>query len=83
VRDLFGPLAGECRGYIHRHHVDPSDPNSRSIECCNAHHQRLHAALRALEAPAQWKRCRHRHTTPEGREACERKLNGLTSPATI
>ena len=77
VADLFGPAVGECAGYIHRHHVDPADPYSRTLEVCNGHHQRLHAALRHLEAPERaWKRCHHRHSTREGREACERRLNG-------
>ena len=82
VADLFGPGVGECKGYIHRHHVDPSDPDSRTIEVCNAHHQRLHAALRALEGSQKaWKRCTHSHPYPGGREACERRLNGLPAVA--
>ncbi len=79
VADLLGPLAGECRGYIHRHHVDPEDPDSRTVQVCNRHHQRLHAALRALEAPERaWRTCTHFHPYPEGKIACERRLNGLT-----
>jgi hypothetical protein len=82
VADLFGPSVGECAGYIHRHHVDPSDPDSRTLEVCNSHHQRLHTALRALEAPERdWKRCTHFHPYPEGKAACERRLNGLSSAA--
>ena len=73
---LFGPMVGECRGLVHRHHVDPDDPDSRTIETCARHHTRLHAALRALtDSETGWKRCSHRHTTPEGRAACERRLN--------
>lgn len=86
VADLFGPTVGECSGYIHRHHVDPEDPDSRSLTVCNSHHQRLHAALRALEAPEKgWKRCPHppgTHRYPGAREACERRLNaGLNRAA--
>ena len=85
VADLFGPSVGECKGYIHRHHVDPADPESRTIEVCNSHHQRLHKALRALEAPERaWKTCPHRpgtHRYPEGKEACERRLNGVDQAA--
>ena len=78
---LFGEIIGPCRGLIHRHHVDPDDPNSRTVEVCNAHHQSLHAALRALSGPEkEWKRCRHIHRSAEARQSCERRLN-LTSAA--
>ena len=80
---LFGVEVGPCRGLIARHHTDPDDPDSRTIEVCASHHSRLHAALRALRAPEQApRRCRHRHSTPEGRAACEARLNrDLTSAA--
>lgn len=79
VSDLFG--LENCLGSIHRHHVDPSDPDSRTLPVCNRHHQHLHKALRALatEPESPWKRCRHVHPTREGREACERRLNGLAA----
>ena len=79
VAGLLGPLAGDCAGYIHRHHVDPSDPDSRTLQVCASHHSHLHAVLRALEAPERsWKRCPHppgTHRYPGAREACERRLN--------
>ena len=81
VADLFGPTVGECKGYIHRHHVDPSDPDSRTIEVCNRHHQRLHAGLRALQEPRKWKTCNHRHRYAWAKEECERRLNGLDEVA--
>lgn len=79
VELLFGESVGECAGLIHRHHVDPSDPDSRTIEVCNSHHQRLHAALRVLRGPEKaWKPCPHRpgtHRYPGSKEECERRLN--------
>lgn len=75
VRELLGEAAGPCQGLIHRHHVDPTDEFSRTIEVCNRHHGRLHGVLRALDAQPAWKTCRHTHRTREGREACERRLN--------
>ena len=75
VEFLFGPAAGPCRGRIHRHHVDPDDPESRSVEVCAAHHPTLQAALRDLTRPARRRRCNHRHRYPHAREACERELN--------
>ena len=86
VEFLFGPAIGPCKGLIHLHHTDPEDPNSRTIQVCNSHHQRLHAALRALLTPSEpeWKVCPHKpgtHRYPGAKEACERRLNGLTSAA--
>ena len=80
VADLFGPSVGECRGYIHRHHVDPSDPDSRTLEVCNSHHQHLHSVLKKLSEPPEtaWKSCPHppgTHRYPGAREDCERRLN--------
>ena len=72
VETLLGDLAGPCRGLIHRHHVDPSDPDSRTVEVCAAHHPKLHGLLHSLE---RRRRCPHRHPTRAGREACERRLN--------
>ena len=74
VHELFGPAVGPCRGLIHHHHVDPTDPDSRTVQVCNGHHGRLHGLLTRLDAgPAR--RCTHRHPYPGGREACERRLN--------
>lgn len=79
VADLFGDAVGECGGLIHRHHVDPHDPDSRSIEVCASHHPRVHAALRALRSlETAWKPCPHppgTHRYQGAREACERRLN--------
>ena len=78
IEELFGAAAGECKGLIHRHHVDPDDPDSRTIEVCNAHHQKVHAALRAITAEPEWRRCPHRpgtHRYAWAKEECERRLN--------
>jgi hypothetical protein len=73
VNLLLGDTAGPCRGLIHHHHTDPLDPESRTVQVCNAHHQRIHTVLRGLEKRVR--RCTHRHPYPGGREACERRLN--------
>ena len=80
VEYLFGVGVGPCKGHIHLHHTDPNDPDSRTIQVCNSHHQRLHAALRALLTPPEqeWKSCPHRpgtHRYPGAKEACEAQLN--------
>lgn len=76
VHILLGDVAGPCSGLIHHHHVDPADPDSRTVQVCNGHHQRIHAALRALSgSQRRWKRCRHRHAYPGARAACEARLN--------
>ena len=31
---LLGEAAGDCRGSIHRHHTDPEDESSRTVEVC-------------------------------------------------
>jgi hypothetical protein len=81
VADLFG--LDDCHGSIHRHHVDPEDPSSRTLEVCNRHHQHLHKVLRTLAGASErpWKRCTHVHPYPGGREACEAKLNGVDRAA--
>jgi hypothetical protein len=83
IEHLFGPVIGPCKGLIHLHHVDPSDPDSRLLSVCASHHTRMHAALRALLTPSEpeWKRCTHVHRYPEGKAACERRLNGLNTAA--
>ena len=79
---LVGEVLGlECSGLIHRHHVDPTDPASRTVPVCAHHHPKIHAVLRSLEEPPEWKRCNHRHPTKEGREACERRLNKVDRAA--
>lgn len=75
---LFAEAVGPCDGAIHRHHVDPDDPTSRSVQVCARHHPALQAALRRLARPPAWKRCPHKpgtHRYRIGREACERRLN--------
>lgn len=74
---LFGEAAGPCRGLIHRHHVTPGDPTSRSYQVCASHHPMLEAIVKRLLNP-QWKRCPHKpgtHRYAAGKEACERMLN--------
>jgi hypothetical protein len=81
IADLFGEAVGPCVGLIHLHHTDPQDPDSRLIPVCNGHHQRLHAALRALLTPSkpEWKVCTHTHPYPGGKEECERRLNSVAA----
>jgi len=81
IEYLFGPIIGPCKGLIHLHHVDPEDEDSRLLAVCASHHSRMHAALRALLTPSEpvWKTCNHRHRYPEGKAACERRLNGIDS----
>lgn len=82
IEYLFGDVVGECVGIIDLHHVRAGDPDSRSIPVCHRHHPQLEATLRRLSAPERaWKRCRHRHSTPESRKACEEKLNRVSAAA--
>lgn len=78
---LLGGAAGPCRGLIGHHHVDDTDPDSRTVQVCNSHHQKLQAALRSLKRQPEWKRCTHHHPYPGGKAECERRLNGLTAAA--
>jgi len=73
VELLLGAAAGPCSGSIHRHHIDPADPHSRTLPACQGHHGRLHVVVRLLERGRR--RCPHPHRTRESREACERRLN--------
>jgi hypothetical protein len=72
VSVLLDEAAGPCSGLIHRHHVDPADPFSRTVPVCAAHHAKVHSVLRRL---GRVRRCPHRHPTRAGREDCERRLN--------
>jgi len=79
---LFDAAAGPCSGRIHRHHVDPDDPYSRTYEACAGHHPVIEAFLRRLRERADRvlgrRRCPHgpgAHRYPGAREACERRLN--------
>lgn len=78
VERLFGPLVGPCSGSVHRHHVDPSDPASRTVPSCAGHHARLHVAIRALTRGEKGKRagCPHRpgtHRYPHAKRECDRR----------
>jgi len=79
---LFGEHAGPCRGLIHRHHVHPGDPCSRTYQACAGHHPQIEAFLRRLRERAERiigrRRCPHVHLYPGAREACERRLNATT-----
>jgi hypothetical protein len=78
VRFLFDRAAGECRGPIGRHHVDPLNPDSRTYQVCARHHNRVQATVRRLLTIPTWKRCPHKpgtHRYRSGLEACERRLN--------
>lgn len=73
VSVLLGDATGPCDGLIHHHHVNPIDPDSRTLQVCASHHPQIHAVLRGLASKRR--RCPHRHVTRESREACERRLN--------
>ena len=65
---LFG---GACSGDLHLHHI--SQDESDLMLLCARHHSILHRA-REWAGPKR-RRCTHRHPYPEGKEACERRLN--------
>jgi hypothetical protein len=81
VSHLLGDTAGPCTGLIHHHHVDPTDPDSRTIQVCNSHHQRIHTVLRHLSSERPVRRCTHNHRYEHARRECERRLNGLDQAA--
>ena len=69
-------LGGPCSGPLALHHLTPlseGGDDEALVLCCASHHARLHAARRRVEP--QPRRCRHRHPYPEGRQACEARLN--------
>jgi hypothetical protein len=80
VSFLAGDAAGRCHGLMHRHHVTPGDPSSRSYQVCARHHPMVEAFVRRLlrrDEPG-YRRCPHppgSHPYPGAREACERRLN--------
>lgn len=76
---LFGDAVGPCSGLIHRHHVRPGDPTSRSYQACAGHHPRIEAFVRRLRRGDDRRRCPHDHRYPGAREACERRLNAATA----
>lgn len=69
---LFGEAAGPCSDTMHRHHVVPGDPTSRTYQACSSHHPMIEGFLRRL---SRRRSCPHNHRYPGAREACERKLN--------
>ena len=76
-------LAGNCRGPLNLHHVDPlaeggpAFPDEGGVAVLCARHHRLVHVWRSKDEKTRWKRCPHQHRTPESREQCERRLNGL------
>ena len=72
---LFGEAVGPCADVMHRHHVVPGDPSSRTYQACASHHPMIEAWLRSLLREPPRRRCTHHHPYPGGREACERMLN--------
>jgi hypothetical protein len=79
---VFDDAVGPCHGLIHRHHVRPGDPGSRTYQVCARHHPMVEAFLRQLRDRADrvtgYRRCPHppgTHRYPGAREACERRLN--------
>jgi hypothetical protein len=76
VSALLGDdLVGECHGVIERHHTDPDDPDSPTLPVCKRHHPKLQALVRYVLSGPRRRRCGHFHPYPEGREACERRMN--------
>jgi len=71
-------LGGDCHPTLHVHHVVPvSDGGSpwnieNLVTVCASHHPELEALRRRLRADPP--RCSHFHPYPEGRRACERRL---------
>lgn len=85
---LFGEAAGPCSGAMHRHHVVPRDPESRTYLACAGHHPAIESFLRRLRRRALRltgeRRCPHppgAHRYPGAREACERQLSRELTPA--
>lgn len=71
---LLDEAAGPCRGLIHHHHVDPTDPDSRTVQVCAAHHPKVHALLRTLGS-SEVRRCTHNHRYDHARRECEERMN--------
>lgn len=72
-------IGGECSGPIAHHHVYPVSlggaESGRTVESCAAHHPMLEALARRVYGAPRYRRCPHRHVTPEARERCEARLN--------
>jgi hypothetical protein len=76
-------LGGACSGALHAHHIIPRrerpdlalDLDNLGTACAGHHpvwERCRREILRARERAVP--RCRHRHVTREGREACERRM---------
>ncbi len=73
-------VAGECRGALHVHHVDPLSEGGPAfpddvglVVLCARHHTPVHDWRQRKEKT--WKRCPHHHRTHEARQQCEARLN--------
>jgi hypothetical protein len=76
-------LGTACAGPLHVDHLIPvtdGGPALPSLDgvttVCQRHHPTRHAVRRAIiERRPSRRRCRHYHPYPQGREACEARLN--------
>lgn len=78
-------LGGACSDCLHVHHIEPVEERpdlafeeENLVTTCEHHHPMLEALRRAIRTARDRtgpRRCRHRHATRYGREACERALN--------
>lgn len=75
-------LGAECEGKLALHHVHPlsagGDDFGQTVLVCARHHPMLEALARRVYGQQEWKTCKHHHTSRASREACERRLNGVT-----
>lgn len=83
VARLFG---GHCTPRLDVHHVIPvseGGPELPSLDgvltACARHHPMLEALRRGVLRRREPRRCRHHHPYPEGRRACERRLNRVAA----
>jgi len=82
-------LGGRCSPILDVHHIHPreeggSDDEDNLMVLCHRHHPMLEAIRRQIlkRREPEWKRCPHRHRSPEARLLCERRLNrGLRAAA--
>jgi hypothetical protein len=57
------------------------DPAGETIMVCARHHPMLEALARKIHGLPEWKSCPHMHRSAAAREACERRLNGVSTAA--
>lgn len=76
---FLSEIAGECRGALQVHHVEPVSEGGPEIPdeggvvtVCKRHHRMLHGFLNRQR---QWKTCPHHHRSREARRQCEERLN--------